>query len=82
MTMLHNTEDFCRSCRQPFVARHRVATVNGTVETRSRICPDCAAELGATPEVEMDCTQYMRASRLSMRLRDGHWLLTQPAGGC
>ena len=77
-----SNEQLCRRCRQPFVARHRIATVNGIVETLSRVCPDCAQNMGARPEVEMDCAQYIRKSRVGMRLRDGYRLLMQPAGGC
>lgn len=77
------TEDLCQSCKQPFVGRHRIATVKGTVETVSHVFPDCARRHGrARPEVEMDCIQYIRKSRLGMRLRDGYRLLMQPAGGC
>ena len=71
------SEDFCRCCKQPFVARHRIATVSGTVETLSRVCPDCAQNMDAKPEVEMDCVQYIQKPRLGARLRDGHQLLIQ-----
>ena len=74
--------DLCRCCRQPFVARHRIATVSGTTETVSRICPDCAQNMGAKPEVEMDCVRYIQKLRLGARLRDGHLLLLQAEAEC
>jgi hypothetical protein len=70
-------EQLCRCCKQPFVARHRIATVSGTAETLSRVCPDCAQNMGARPETEMDCVRYIQMPRLGARLRDGHRLLLQ-----
>jgi len=71
------SEQLCRCCKQPFVARHHIATVGGTTEPLSRVCPDCAANMGAWPETEMDCVRYIQRLRLGMRLRDGHRLLLQ-----
>ena len=70
-------EQLCRCCKQPFVARHRIATATGTAVTLSRVCPDCAQHMGARPEVEMDCVRYIQKPRLGARLRDGHRLLLQ-----
>ncbi len=76
------SKDLCRCCKQPFVARHRIATVSGTVETVSRICPDCAQNMCAKPEVEMDCVRYIQKLRLGARLRDGYHLLLQANAEC
>lgn len=75
-------EDICRRCKQPFVAKQVIATVNGAVQTRNTICPDCREDRGQQPEVEMDCFRYIQRSRLGARLRDGYRLLRLPAGGC
>ena len=75
-------EDICRRCKQPFVAKHFIATVNGTVEARRSICPHRSQDTGHQPEVEMDCFHYIQNSRVGARLRDGYRLLRLPAGGC
>jgi hypothetical protein len=75
-------EQLCRCCKQPFVARHRIATVSGTAETLSRVCPDCAQNMGARPETEMDCVRYIQVPRLGARLRDGYRLLLQVEAEC
>ncbi len=56
--------------------------MSGTVETVSRICPDCAQNMGAKPEVEMDCVRYIQKLRLGARLRDGYHLLLQANAEC
>ena len=75
-------EDICRRCKQPFVAKHVVATVNKAVETHSTICPDCSQDAGWQPDVQMDCFRYIQNYRVGSRLRDGYRLLRLPAGGC
>ncbi len=68
-------QDLCKSCKQPFVAVHRIATVGGAAEVRSQLCPDCAAGIGPKPAADLDCYEYSRPYRVGVRLRDGFAML-------
>jgi hypothetical protein len=74
--MKYTIGNLCRRCKQPFVSKHAIATVNGTAVTISRMCPDCAEGTGMKADVDMDCADLIRRHRLGTRLRDGMEILS------
>jgi hypothetical protein len=69
----------CGRCNKPFVSRHKIATVYGSVTTLSRRCPDCSPETGPRRDRELDCHQYIHSRRVGARLCDGFELRGEDA---
>jgi hypothetical protein len=67
----------CKKCKKPFVAEHLVAVWGGNARAVSEYCPDCSANMGAKPDVDLDCYQYTTHHRLTARLRDGYQILAE-----
>lgn len=66
----------CSRCKKPFVAWQQPNKANPTATWRAEVCPDCAPHKLGKPEHTLDCTQYIRPSRLTARLHDGFRMLS------
>ncbi|HZT29215.1 MAG TPA: hypothetical protein VFA33_04995 [Bryobacteraceae bacterium] len=70
-------EPLCLYCKKPFVAHHNVALWSRNKTVASKVCPDCAANMGAKPDVDLDCHEYMARHRVGTRIRDGYRMLLE-----
>lgn len=64
----------CIKCKQPMlVGQYEVLSNDGERHriVDKRICLDCSENMGRPKDVDLDCFDYIRPSRVGVRLRDG-----------
>lgn len=72
----------CIKCKQPMVGgEYELMAMDGMAGPRwtvgRRMCPDCRENMGRPKEVDLNCFEYIRPSRVGIRLRDGFALMNE-----